>query len=249
MKKRATPAKLAPTYFWGRGPGWDNKEEDLDREFFDVRLAHMLLTANAAEGNRQGIRDFSVDAAWINQYNASGHTPLTACLDGAVPGTMWTVSLLLLMGCDPNLPNHTGRFPLEMAAEMKQRRAGLLCARRLVKGGANANGLNAQNQTALFFVSRPQLPTGNAGALVKFLIASGCDPNQRDVYNERALNSAVMNGRMDVIEALLDGGAIPDEGSYLCATPKVEALLRARQELHHLNAQVAPAGPRPRRRC
>ncbi len=92
----------------------------------------------------------------------------------------------------------------------------------LLEKGEDVNGVAFQ-ETALHPAAR-QCPV----EAVRSLLAAGANPNVIDAGNQTPLLHAVMAGRVDVVEALLAGGAKADATTRLVAKgkPEIEKLLK-----------------------
>lgn len=89
--------------------------------------------------------------------------------------------------------------------------------RRLRQEGEDLNRLDADGRTPLMHaVMGPQTDPG----MVQFLLDLGADPNVRDrLLGWTALHYAVRDHKVEIVEALLRGGANADEADVFGDTP------------------------------
>ena len=125
-------------------------------------------------------------------------TPLTVAIVNDDPAA---VEHAIAEGADPNEPSLRGQRPLELAALHSSSRA----AAALVAHGADPNA-GAGDETALDRVVNRR---GDV-RMIALLFQLGADPNLLDENGWTPLVRAVVAGRPDLLEALLEGGADPN---------------------------------------
>ncbi|OJJ80682.1 ankyrin repeat domain-containing protein [Aspergillus glaucus CBS 516.65] len=99
----------------------------------------------------------------------------------------------------------------------------LLSVQVLAKGCADIDGLHALNVAAC----------RNDPRYVQCLIQNGADPNHVDGFGRSALHEAVMNGFMDTMSALIEGGADVNK-------PMLKDKLSFRMGAGHKNKIITP---------
>jgi ankyrin repeat protein len=134
------------------------------------------------------------DAASIEARDEFGNTPLMAA---AWMSDADALKLFLRAGAKVNATNHAGATALLYAATFEEK------AQMLVTGGADVKAQSKLGNTALILAARK---AGNSRT-VKLLLASGADPDSRNVFGATALMVAASAGDIESVRLLLDHGA------------------------------------------
>jgi ankyrin repeat protein len=132
-------------------------------------------------------------------------------------GKLDEVKRLIASGADLNAADDHGRTPLMIAGYRRD----FVAARLLIKAGADLNKLDVQ---------RYDLITISAVAdhveMVKLAITSGGDPRLvTSPYDGTALIAAAHLGHVEVVQALIDGGAPLDHVNNLEWTALIESIV------------------------
>ncbi len=174
--------------------------------------------------------------SWLHKQGVDLDTTLdetgTTLLLDAVRQESVGVSVLLALGSDPNLADANGNTALHLAIGSSQRNL----VERVLQAGAEHDRRNAQGQTALALAAAlddadavdlllqagadpdtrdaagtTPLMSALSGIVVRRLTASGADPNAVDHSARTPLIAAAEGERAEVVRALLDAGADPEQ--------------------------------------
>jgi ankyrin repeat protein len=177
-------------------------------------LLDAVLAADEA-----AVEEFIAAGADVRATEADGTTLLMRAVDS---GNVAIAAQLIGAGADVRAANRYGVNPLYLAARNANRDAVAV----LLAAGADPNASLPSGETALMTAAK----TGNA-AVVEMLLAGrpttdpqapsgflprnpGADPNAADSWNRQtALMWAAGDGHVDVVRALLTGGAAVDQRS------------------------------------
>jgi ankyrin repeat protein len=166
------------------------------------------LIEAAKDANHGMVRSLIQAHADVNAREPDG----TAAIHWAVrSGDVELVRMLTAAHADVNIANRYGVKPLSLAAVTGDP----AMVEVLLKAGADPNTANPEGETALMTASRSgSLP------VVKQLIARGANVNARENWlQETALMWAAAENHADVVAALIDAGAKPDQQSWATDTP------------------------------
>ena len=130
------------------------------------------------------------NGADVNSKDVRGNTPLHHAKTGEVAET------LIENGADPDSKNESGNTPLHCAKTGE-------IAEILIKNGADPNSKNNDGETPLF--------TTNSGDVIKELVENGAKLDVLDILGLSPLFWAVQNNKKEVVLALLDSGADPNQ--------------------------------------
>ncbi len=166
----------------------------------------------------------------VNSQDGEGYTPLHRA---AQSGYLDIVTLLLESDADVNISNSNNRTPLDLAIDSRELDSAKYLAERM--GSADSQdriylaSFDTASRDSLPMVATPLfgcegIPDEMGGSLheaseaghleiVRSLIESGADVNERDKYHWTPLRWASMKGRFEVAKFLIEYGAdvnIPD---------------------------------------
>lgn len=168
----------------------------------DYNPQHELLRA-IEHGDLEGLRIYESEGADVNVLDSFGHSPL---LKAVSRGNVHVIRELIKLGAlidDPRL-SHQVNPALHQAANLG--RLGVLEV--LVNSGAKLEDTSSDGSTALW----EAIYAGNPAA-AKWLISQGADPNgktlQLNGMVKPLLIQAAHQGELEIVEALLDAGAVP----------------------------------------
>ena len=160
-----------------------------------VKLGDLKLLQKILEG----------DPSSINKPDENSMTPLHLAIDLA---DLKAASLLLEKGADVNLINYKKETPLHVAANKGNAEA----VKLLLKYDADITLREMRDRIPLFLACN----WGNDLETVRLLIEAGSDVNDVNSRGERVLVSTLFYGRKEIIDLLLDSGAlIPDDERIL----------------------------------
>jgi ankyrin repeat protein len=145
-------------------------------------------------GDVDGVRKLLKQGADINAKDPSG---ATALMYASVYSTAECMRLLLDKGADPNGQSDTGATAL-MWGIADARKANLL-----IEKGANVNARSKAGMTPLLLAAQKY----GAVETVKLLLSKGADAKAVDGAGASAVVHAAAGGDIDVVKALLAGGA------------------------------------------
>ena len=149
------------------------------------------------------------DAAEVAAYRG-----LLAAVAG---GDLDAAKRLIAGGADIDATDDHGRTPLMLAGYRRDLAAALL----LIEAGANLNALDVQRYDLMTIAA-----VADHVAMVKLAIASGASPRLvTSPYDGTALIAAAHLGHVDVVQALIDGGAPLDHVNNLNWTALIEAIV------------------------
>jgi ankyrin repeat protein len=197
-------------------PGGDNATE----------LAE--LHAAAINGDVDRIRDLLArDEALLHE----GDENLQMALHHAVAaGHLQVAEMLLEEGADVAATDAEERTPLHVAAH----EGDAAIVRLLLDNGADPMAREFRGRTALFLATN----WGNDLETVRYLISAGADVNDRTSRGEEILLSTLYYGRPEIIDLLLESGALlPDDdesigtAAYLGASNGLEGVFDLAVEL------------------
>ena len=156
-----------------------------------------------------------------NELSDAGQHLLKAALVNSLPGV---TDALFDPAIDINARDRDGRTALMSAVSNHN----LEIARLLVQRGIDANAADKEEWTALHFAAQVR-----DGVMVGELVAAGAALEAKDVNGNTPLWRAVMaaQGRGDAIEALLKGGADPDQENNKKVSPRALASRIANYDL------------------
>jgi ankyrin repeat protein len=211
-------------------------------------LLDAVLAADEA-----AVEEFIAAGADVRATEADGTTLLMRAVDS---GNVAIAAQLIGAGADVRAANRYGVNPLYLAARNANRDAVAV----LLAAGADPNASLPSGETALMTAAK----TGNA-AVVEMLLAGrpttdpqapsgflprnpGADPNAADSWNRQtALMWAAGDGHVDVVRALLTGGAAVDQRSASLDSTDSLGLDRRRSQPHGRPGQHAGAACRVER--
>ena len=154
----------------------------------DVQIAEILLQRGAK----------------VNEKNIVGEPYFVGV---ALSGPLGIVRLCLKYGADPNAKDITGRAILCHAVI----RGNIELAHLLLQHSADPNNRDVVGNTLLLAAIRnDRLRDPDKLSLVRLLLAHGANPNEPDTWGVTALAHAAAADNVQLLGALLDGGADPD---------------------------------------
>ena len=143
----------------------------------------------------------------------SGDTALTyVCKTGDLVEARW----LLDNGANPDQINNEGKTPLYLATEKGH--AEIVLA--LLTQGANPNLANKDGRTSLSASQRTPQSGQDSNYksrtewIIKKLLENGANPKLKDHDRREPLLYAIMSGRLDLVEVLLNSGATINESGW-----------------------------------
>ena len=214
------------------------------------------LVERARAGDADGVRSLVEGGASPDAPNADGERPLVVAATEHRPDV---VRVLLELGADPDVRDASGDVALDhalghrtilkrlLAAGADANRAGdaplvyraakhARALAALLDHGADPNAMTSRFETALGFAS----DWGHM-ASVEILLAAGASPNALDPETGRTpLHYAAENGRVDILERLLDAGGDPTLRGGDAVTTLEAALMRDQAEAAILLLERAP---------
>ena len=176
-----------------------------------MRQTIVLLISVCLMGSiaRSSLAQTAPDAAEIAAYRG-----LHAAVAG---GKLDAVKRLIAGGADLNATDGHGRTPLMIAGYRRD----LAAARLLIKAGADLNALDVQRYDLITISA-----VADHVAMVKLAITSGASPRLvTSPYDGTALIAAAHLGHVEVVQALIDGGAPLDHVNNLNWTALIEVIV------------------------
>jgi ankyrin repeat protein len=153
----------------------------------------------ARTGDVEAVRESISSGGDVNQPERDGTTALLWSAYHADPSI---VAMLLEQGADPNAANRFGVTPLLQSARMGDAQT----LRTLLDGGATVTVDDSPLESALHAAARAGSVEG-----VQLLLERGADVDALEPYQDQtALMLATAEGHLDVVDALLNGGADPN---------------------------------------
>ena len=151
-----------------------------------------LIPKNNTVQNQKHIQIFCKDLSKINIPDECGWTPLYRTI---IAGDIFSTTLLLNNGANPNIQCTMGETPLYQAVDMEK----IDHVKLLLKNGANPNITNDDGLTPLHVAVIKQNIT-----IVKILLKYGADPNLKSkLYQQTPLHLAIKNNADPMILLLL----------------------------------------------
>ena len=142
--------------------------------------------------NQKHIQIFCKDLSKINIPDECGWTPLYRTI---IAGDIFSTTLLLNNGADPNIQCTMGETPLYQAVDMEK----IDHVKLLLKNGADPNITNDDGLTPLHIAVIKQNIT-----IVKILLKYGANPNLKSkLYQQTPLHLAIKNNADPMILLLL----------------------------------------------
>ena len=152
---------------------------------------NLNLKSNSVQ-NQKHIQIFCKDLSKINIPDECGWTPLYRTI---IAGDIFSTTLLLNNGADPNIQCTMGETPLYQAVDMEK----IDHVKLLLKNGANPNITNEDGLTPLHIAVIKQNVT-----IVKILLKYGANPNLKSkLYQQTPLHLAIKNNADPMILLLL----------------------------------------------
>ena len=149
-----------------------------------------------------------------DETEIAAYRGLHAAVNG---GDLDAVKRLVAGGVDLNATDGHGRTPLMLAGYRRDMKA----AKFLIKAGANLNALDVQRYDLITISS-----VADHVEMVKLAIASGASPRLvTSPYDGTALIAAAHLGHVEVVQALIDGGAPLDHVNNLNWTALIESIV------------------------
>lgn len=149
--------------------------------------------------------------------SASERDAYIGLLAAASEGDVSTIHRLARHGANLDVRDDHGRTPLIIAAHGGH----IDAVRRLVAAGADIDALDSQRYDALTVAA-----VRGDGDMVKALLALGADPGQiTSPYEGTGLIAAADRGHVEVVNALIKGGAPLDHVNNLGWTALIEAIV------------------------
>ena len=144
-----------------------------------------------------------------NIANKAGDTPLHLAARSGVLHDASSVKALLAAGASPDKTNGRGNTPLHAAVEAYSRSSAEVVA-ALLEAGANPRAAGRDRLTPLLMFVR-QGP--DEGGVVTLLVNAGANPDRKAPDGDTPLHTAIREGgnrgKVEVVDALLAGGADP----------------------------------------
>ena len=151
-----------------------------------------LIHKNNTAQNQKHIQIFCKDLSKINIPDECGWTPLYRTI---IAGDIFSTTLLLNNGADPNIQCTMGETPLYQAVDMEK----IDHVKLLLKNGADPNITNDDGLTPLHIAVIKQNIT-----IVKILLKYGANPNLKSkLYQQTPLHLAIKNNADPMILLLL----------------------------------------------
>ncbi|KAH9056837.1 ankyrin [Lactarius vividus] len=180
-----------------------------------VGIARLLLERGVDVNARNKSKTTPLHSAAFNwrprdrtdAENDDGETPLHLVSQRDYHGRdgVGIARLLLERGVDVNARNKSKTTPLHSAALKGM----LEIVQVLLDYGAIADAKNDEGKTPLHLVSQRDY-YGNGVGIARLLLERGVDVNARNKSKTTPLHSAAFNGRLEIVQVLLDYGAIAD---------------------------------------
>ncbi len=164
------------------------------------------LSVQASAQNEQSLDELRVALASGMDVDSPKADGTTLLMEAIYYREADKARLLIESGADVNAENRYGMTPMFLAARAGMSDIGIL----LLSAGVNPNSTNAEGETLLMTASK-----SGATDLVKALLTDdvermivGVDPNLTESWRgQTALMWAAAEGHVEVIQALIDGGA------------------------------------------
>lgn len=139
----------------------------------------------------------------------SGCAGPTSIALAAIRNDVERIDSLVEKGRDANKPEPGGSYPIEFATILGNVEA----TKALLDHGVDVNFRNPQGRTPLFHIARKgefEHPAnkGKRKAMAEFLLANGADPDIPDYFGMTPFLVAAANGNREMLEVLLDHGAM-----------------------------------------
>jgi ankyrin repeat protein len=163
--------------------------------------------------------------AGIKSLNRWFQRPPTIMLRSGYTGM---VRLLLDEGVDPSTILYGGSRIATTALYIAASHGNDAIVELLIEKGANVNLKNSPGQPLVIAV------TNNRKTVVRILLEQGADPNTRRHDNMTALCIAVMKGATEIIDMLLNKGALTELGDSWIGTPLQAAIRKNRFKITEL---------------
>jgi ankyrin repeat protein len=208
---------------WGSNGCRNNPDQDACKQTLgvldtDLKASGISMLFGAAQVGRTDI--CSVMISMGSDPNAAISTSWTPVMIAAAENKPETVRLLLAKGANPNARNSVGRTPVMFAANYGYTEI----VDMLTKAGADVNveATDKERKSALIAAAC----NGHAGT-VAVLLRLGAHAEAVDADGFNALAHASLDGKLEVMRALLDGGAEINSGA-LVGTPLAMASAEGR---------------------
>ncbi|EAW19824.1 ankyrin repeat domain-containing protein [Aspergillus fischeri NRRL 181] len=194
---------------------------------FDVQRRGGKVLVWAAQKNNPHTAKKSLQAG-IKSLNGWFQRPLMIM---SRSGYTDMVRLLLDEGVDPETILYPGSQIATTALYIAASHGHDAIVQLLIEKGANVNLEKSLGQPLVVAVSH------NRKTVVRILLEKGADPNARRYDNMPALCIAVTKGFTEIVEMLLDMGALTDLGGSWIRTPLQEAVRKNRFKITRLLLQ------------
>ena len=164
-----------------------------------------LIPKSSATENQKNLDIFCKDLSKINELDECGWTPLYRTI---IAGDIFSTTLLLNNGADPNIQCTMGETPLFQAVDMEK----IDHVKLLLKNGADPNIPNDDGLTPLHLaVIKQNIP------IVKILLKYNANPNIKSkLYQQTPLHLAIKNNTDPMILLLLVqfNGSLTNEDKF-----------------------------------
>ena len=163
---------------------------------------HTDLTLAADGGNADRVDELLKEGADPNRSAPGGATPLIAAMTSYRPGDRQRIiDALLEAGADPSKVDDKGNTPLMRAIDDP-----LTLMRQLLEAGADPNHVNNDGESAMD-TALEFLPSTEH---IEILVKGGVDTNRLLEHGETLLTDLLQWEVADVVELVLEYGAVPD---------------------------------------
>ena len=161
-------------------------------------------------GDESQIKHWLSACGDMDEMDQKRRTPIYVAVQ---MGNMTAAKMILKKGCNTNIPNEDGLYPLQLAIYNKN----MKLAELLLNHKADPNKQNPGGLNAISILCSLSSPDATQTKLLQSLLKSGGEMSATNCTGDTALHMAARNGSVDLVETLLANNASVDQQNlYVC---------------------------------